>query len=199
MFRQDPHDPLPPPSHRWALRQFEDGRESHLTPGGPTTHVLKAVEGGRGEAVGFAIIRVYGGEGGGATGMDVEGGAGGEGDDVDDGLDHEFCEVWIQRMKEIYERCMDGKDHGCKCSLSLHYSLTCPPSMDIHLFRTLKVGRICFHHPFLNPHLATDTNILSPKIGAPSWSSPPGKAAASAPQSSAGPSKISISMPCLPS
>ena len=133
------------PSAQWAMMQFLRRDKE----GGGNSCVLKAVvggggvEGGEGEAVGFAIVKVVGGEGGGdvmasegmgggrsrdraseeeAGGRDVEGGSadgttqGGEGD-TREILNADFCGVYLPRMKEIYERHMGGRRHVCMSSL----------------------------------------------------------------------------------
>lgn len=126
MFRHDARKDPTPPSHRWAMRQFQEGKRSHLLPGGPKTHILKAVVEGSGEAVGVAIImvfkeggRVHGEEVGTAKGVDIDAGGGDAEEDIDDGLNHEFCNEWITRMNEVYEQEMDGKDHACRWLFSL--------------------------------------------------------------------------------
>ena len=102
------------------------------------THILKAMPEGSQEAVGFAIIRVFGreradrnrdegAEVSGAKGVDIDGGDLEVRDSSVDGLNHEFCEVWLKRMKDVYEGCVGGKNHACRCRLSLYNLLNCSP------------------------------------------------------------------------
>ena len=119
MFRHDAWNKSLPPSHRWAMRQFQEGEKSHEVPGGPKTHILKAKLDEIGESVGFAIIRIFkegkakGEEVGTATGVATDVDTGGTGAE-DVGMNHEFCKVWITRMNEVYEQEMNGKEHACK-------------------------------------------------------------------------------------
>ena len=108
--------------------QFQNGIRSHLAVGGPRTHILKAVPKGseNGDAVGFAIIRVYGGENGENRGIEGKESIPDETEhdvantqtqeNLDDVMNHEFCDEWVGRMMKIYEQCTKGKDHACKCS-----------------------------------------------------------------------------------
>ncbi len=130
MFRHDHHDSSAlPPSQQWALTQFRAAQKSNA---GTTTHVLKALADN--EAVGFAIIRVVKGKGLGAgaeNGQDAKGDRSEVSDDnhtnavesqetsgweanADHVLNHDFCDVYVTRLKGIYERFMNGKDHACK-------------------------------------------------------------------------------------
>ena len=128
MFRPDAYKSSVSPSHKWGISQFRNGRRSHLTAEGPRTHLLKAVlKEAEEEAVGFAIIRVYGGENGheesvvDGVDLDLKDGEGQE--NTDDVLNHEFCDEWVGRMSKIYKECTNGKNHACKCSL-LQYVLS---------------------------------------------------------------------------
>ena len=130
MFRYDSRDPSAlPPSQQWALAQFEAAQKP--SPG-VTSHIFKAVIGN--EPVGFAIIRavhgntrdkpsehtaksesekiVTGYENSGAENGGQE--SSGWEADADTILNHDFCNVYIERLKTIYELHMKGKDHACK-------------------------------------------------------------------------------------
>jgi len=84
------------------------------------------VTAGGGEAVGFAIIRLVGEK---SVSKEAEQGAEAEGSkeaaevdgisgreaDADDVVNHEFCDVYLARLKDDYERHMGGRDHACRC------------------------------------------------------------------------------------
>lgn len=115
-------------SQQWALQQFHTGQKPNA---GTTTHILKAVTAGSGEAIAFAIIRVVSGCGGQELeDQDEKESHGIESEEKDDTIDeessgweanadeimnHEFCDKWMTKLKDIYERHMKGKDHACTC------------------------------------------------------------------------------------
>ena len=124
------------------MRQFLEGEQSHLVPGGPRTHVLKAVVEGRKEPIGFAIVRVFSGgrvqegvekEGGGtpekkvissAKGVDLDCHIVGEHEgEVEDELNYKFFDEWRSKMKDLYEKYMDGKEHACEYNLAQYYAM----------------------------------------------------------------------------
>ena len=156
MFRRATRSDLMHPSQRWAMIQFQNGQRPHSTAEGPTTFVLKAVPEESGQAVGFAIIRVYGGrqviENGGmkkrveritARCLDMDGGVQEETQSTDDVLNHDFCEEWNRRQKRIYERCMGGKDHACRFIRSMFSPSTCATAPNLE--GGLRTHRLAAH------------------------------------------------------
>ncbi|KAI4101988.1 MAG: hypothetical protein L6R37_004653 [Teloschistes peruensis] len=139
----------PVPSARWAMAQFHNAQTTTSSAAGTKTHILKAVvsDGGeRGEeeekAVGFAIVRVIdalpslsvrdegNGDAGNAGDAGDVGGKErdkGKGEAVeaafektsDEMLDPEFCAMYMNGLKEIYENWAHGRGggrHGCEFS-----------------------------------------------------------------------------------
>jgi len=110
------------PAERWTMSQVSAAETSTE----PKTYVLKAVPVGQEKAVGFAIVRVVEElEGNGKTGEKGERGGmikqnGGAvatsawHDSGDELLEPNFSEVYMARLKEVYERHMAGKRHACK-------------------------------------------------------------------------------------
>ena len=97
---------------------------------GPTTYVLKAVTARGGESVGYAIIRVVGEKNvskGAEQGAEAEGSkeaaerdsTSGWEADADNVVNHDFCDVYLRRLKDNYERHMGGRDHACRCLVFL--------------------------------------------------------------------------------
>lgn len=114
MFRPDHRHS----SQQWALTQFRDAQKFKA---GTTTHILKAAAAESGQAVGFAIIRVFehehdqkGVEEKDDSKAAVSPENSGREADADDILNHEFCDVYLTRLKEIYERHMSGQKHACR-------------------------------------------------------------------------------------
>ena len=137
MFQHDvrkstARDKLTPPGHQWAMAQFRAAEREAGKGGGDMgvkTYVLKAVVGGDGgTAVGFGVVRVVkqmgrvggGEEEGDGEGEGEKGETGGLEADADadadananEVLNRAFCDVYLLRLKGLYERHMGGREHA---------------------------------------------------------------------------------------